>query len=80
MGQRFDDVKVYESHSATLLGAAAFTQGRNLFFAPGEYQPNSRDGEELIAHELTHVVQQGVPLKVELANNLVESQEPEPGE
>ena len=38
--------------------ARAFTTGQDLFFRGGEYNPGSRGGQELIAHELTHVVQQ----------------------
>jgi hypothetical protein len=40
------------------LGARAFTAGEDLFFKWEEYQPRSRNGQKLIAHELTHVVQQ----------------------
>ena len=40
------------------LGARAFTTGQDIFFGEGEYNPNSGAGQELIAHELTHVVQQ----------------------
>ena len=39
--------------------ARAFTTGKDVFFKQGEYNPGSRGGQELIAHELTHVVQQG---------------------
>ncbi|WP_287359229.1 DUF4157 domain-containing protein, partial [Moorena sp. SIO3B2] len=38
--------------------ARAFTTGKDIFFRQGEYNPGSRGGQELIAHELTHVVQQ----------------------
>jgi hypothetical protein len=41
------------------LNARAFTTGQDIFFRQGEYQPGSRAGKELLAHELTHVVQQG---------------------
>ena len=40
------------------LGARAFTTGQDIFFRKGEYAPNSGGGKELLAHELTHVVQQ----------------------
>jgi hypothetical protein len=40
------------------LGARAFTTGQDIFFREGEYSPNTGSGQELIAHELTHVVQQ----------------------
>jgi hypothetical protein len=44
--------------AAADLDARAFTVGRDIFFAPGEYRPDSVDGDRLLAHELTHVVQQ----------------------
>jgi hypothetical protein len=40
------------------LGARAATIGRKIFFAPGEFQPGRMGGKRLLAHELTHVVQQ----------------------
>lgn len=61
-GHDFSGVKVHTSaESDTLnreLGAKAFTTGQDVFFRSGAYQPQSSDGQELIAHELTHVVQQ----------------------
>lgn len=41
--------------------ATAFTTGSDIFFSEGAYQPGSRSGQELLAHELTHVVQQSGP-------------------
>ena len=41
-----------------LLSARAFATGRDVFFRQGEYNPGSSAGRELLAHELTHVVQQ----------------------
>jgi hypothetical protein len=40
------------------LGARAFTTQSDIFFRSGEYHPESASGQELLAHELTHVVQQ----------------------
>ncbi len=40
------------------LNARAFTVGNDIYFAPGEYAPETEQGRELLAHELTHVVQQ----------------------
>jgi hypothetical protein len=40
------------------LGAKAFTTGNDIFFRQGQYDPHSSAGQELIAHEATHVVQQ----------------------
>ena len=42
----------------TRLGARAFAYGRDIFFNAGQFQPDTPDGMELIAHELTHTIQQ----------------------
>lgn len=44
---------------AKRVNAKAFAVGENIVFGRGYYQPGTRDGRELMAHELTHVVQQG---------------------
>jgi Domain of unknown function (DUF4157) len=54
----FSAVRVFEGLEATEIGALAFTQGTNIFFAPGRYQPETQGGQELLGHELAHVVQQ----------------------
>lgn len=58
----FADVRVHTDSEAQGLcaetGARAFTVGNDIFFAPGEFDPASDGGRELLAHELTHVVQQ----------------------
>lgn len=63
MGQDFSEVKVHTSPESDALnqqlGAKAFTTGQDIFFRDGAYDPGSSGGQELIAHELTHVVQQG---------------------
>ncbi|MGK0363321.1 MAG: hypothetical protein ACI85O_000366 [Saprospiraceae bacterium] len=45
------------SHSATDVGALAYAQGNDVHFAPGQFKPNTQSGQELIGHELAHVVQ-----------------------
>ncbi|HEX8111531.1 MAG TPA: DUF4157 domain-containing protein [Kofleriaceae bacterium] len=54
----FSGVRVHEGPAAPALGALAFTLGEDLHFAPGLYEPGSREGLALLGHELTHVVQQ----------------------
>jgi len=55
----FSSVNVYSnSEKAGELGAKAYTQGEDIHFAPGEYNPATTSGQQLIGHELTHVVQQ----------------------
>jgi hypothetical protein len=61
-GQDFSGVRVHtgpESHALNeSLNAKAFTTGQDIFFREGAYDPGSTGGQELLAHELTHVVQQ----------------------
>jgi hypothetical protein len=45
--------------SACAMDAWAYTVGRKVVFGPGKYAPRTRDGRYLLAHELTHVMQQG---------------------
>lgn len=47
-----------DSSQAKEMGAKAFAQGSDIHFAPGQFNPESRSGQELIGHELGHVVQQ----------------------
>lgn len=54
----FADVRVHVGPEAAAIGALAFTSGQSLYFAPGQYNPAMPHGQKLIAHELTHVVQQ----------------------
>lgn len=62
MGTDFSGVRVHtgsESHALNeQLNAKAFTTGSDIFFRDGAYSPQSSGGQELLAHELTHVVQQ----------------------
>ena len=62
-GTSFSGVKIHtDSKSAQLsrsVNAKAFTVGRDIFFGAGEYSPNTVQGKKLMAHELTHTVQQG---------------------
>ncbi|HYK05861.1 MAG TPA: DUF4157 domain-containing protein [Thermoanaerobaculia bacterium] len=45
--------------AARSVGALAFTRGSNIVFRDGQYRPHTSAGDRLLAHELTHVVQQG---------------------
>lgn len=47
------------AESASALNATAFTCGRDIYFGEGRYQPETQEGKRLMAHELTHVAQQG---------------------
>ncbi len=61
-GSDFSDVRVHSdaraAHSADALGADAYTTGRDIYFAEGKYSPGSGEGQRLLAHELTHTLQQ----------------------
>ena len=63
LGHDFGQVHIHTDAGADKLsrqlGAEAFTTGNDVFFRDGAYQPGSDSGRGLIAHELTHVVQQG---------------------
>lgn len=62
MGADFSGVKIHTDAQADQLNRSllskAFTTKQDVFFRQGEYNPGSRGGQELLAHELTHVVQQ----------------------
>jgi hypothetical protein len=73
-GADFSAVKVHRDSAANSLsssvGARAFTTGSDIFFSEGAYNPGTSGGRELLAHELTHVVQQngrGVQAKLEVS-------------
>lgn len=58
-GQDFSDVSIHtNSQASKSAGALAHTQGSEVHFAPGQFNPESQSGQELLGHELTHVVQQ----------------------
>ena len=61
-GADFSGVKVHTDATSDELNQAiqakAFTTGEDIFFRSGAYEPSSWGGQELLAHELTHVVQQ----------------------
>jgi hypothetical protein len=62
LGHDFADVRLHTDGaadaSARAVRARAFTVGRDIAFAAGQYQPETTEGRRLLAHELTHVVQQ----------------------
>jgi hypothetical protein len=61
-GHDFSQVRIHAdsgaADSARAVHALAYTVGRDVVFAPGQYAPNSAAGRQLLAHELTHVLQQ----------------------
>jgi len=72
-GQDFSNVRIHTdsvaAKSAQSINALAYTTGNNIVFNNGQYSPESDSGKKLMAHELTHVVQQGgaVQMKIQRA-------------
>jgi hypothetical protein len=62
LGHNFRDVRVHNDSraddSARAVSALAYTVGRDVVFASSQYAPDTIAGRQLLAHELTHVVQQ----------------------
>ena len=61
-GANFSGVNIHTDSKAVQmseqLGAQAFTHGNDVYFNKGKYNPNSKEGKHLLAHELTHTIQQ----------------------
>ncbi|NTV47225.1 MAG: DUF4157 domain-containing protein, partial [Chlorobiales bacterium] len=59
----FSNVRVHNDHESAAvsnqLSARAFTYQNHIFFSRDQYQPGTSDGKQLLAHELTHTIQQG---------------------
>ncbi|GAA3630081.1 eCIS core domain-containing protein [Flavivirga jejuensis] len=62
-GTDFSNVRIHTDSNAVAMsqeiGAQAFTNGRDIYFNEGKYNPTSNSGKHLLAHELTHTIQQG---------------------
>ncbi|MDX8391068.1 MAG: DUF4157 domain-containing protein [Mariprofundaceae bacterium] len=62
IGADFSTVRIHNNSAANdinkQINARAFTLGNDIYFASGEYSPTTASGKKLLAHELTHVVQQ----------------------
>ena len=75
-GHDFSHVRVYTdaraAESAAAVNALAYTVGHAVVFGGGQYAPQSMNGQRLLAHELTHVVQQGA---TPLAGPMIQRQE-----
>jgi hypothetical protein len=63
MGSDLSGVRLHNDDKANQmskdLGAQAFTHGKDIYFNSGKYSPESKEGKHLLAHEVTHTVQQG---------------------
>ena len=60
-GRDFSQVRLHTDAQAaemsSSISAKAFTHGNDIYFNQGQYSPNTSEGQKLVAHELTHVVQ-----------------------
>jgi len=76
-GADFSNVRIHTGPEAAELSsginAQAFTHGRDIYFNEGKYDPDSSSGKHLIAHELTHTIQQGAAVKTRRARRNTES-------
>ena len=67
IGADFSTVKIHTGPDAaqmsSQLGAKAFTHGNDIYFNEGNFQPGTSEGKHLLAHELTHTVQQGAAVR-----------------
>ncbi len=67
IGADFSGVSIHTDNNAVQmnkdLGAKAFTHGSDIYFNQGQYDTNSSGGQHLLAHELTHTVQQGAAIR-----------------
>ena len=76
-GADFSDVKIHTGGEAIQmnreLNAKAFTVGNDIYFNEGQYNPGSGEGKHLLAHELTHTVQQvGSQIKAKKYSNTIQ--------
>ncbi|MCM8528773.1 MAG: DUF4157 domain-containing protein [Lentisphaeraceae bacterium] len=73
MGSSFKDVRIHKGKEADSMSkeinAKAFTYGRDIFFKEGHFQPDSKEGQRLIAHELVHTQQQSSMIHREALGN-----------
>ena len=72
-GADFSDINIHTDSKAQEtsheLGAQAFTTGNDIYFNEGKYNPNSKEGKHLLAHELTHTIQQTGTIEKKIQKN-----------
>ena len=78
-GADFENVRIHKDADAISMNeelkAQAFTHDNDIYFNDGKFNPNSAEGKSLLAHELTHVVQQGAA-NIETTTSAANKQEP----
>ena len=82
IGADFSSVRVHTDQRAAQMNASinakAFTHGTDIYFNQGKFDPGSGDGKFLLAHELTHVVQQGKAPQLSRMQRAPEEEKEEP--
>jgi hypothetical protein len=77
-GKDFSNVRIHTdavaASSAQSINALAYTTGNNIVFNQGQYSPGSEAGQRLMAHELTHVVQQSEGMNGVQKQNIIQRQ------
>lgn len=72
-GADFSNVRIHNDSNAVQMsreiGAQAFANGNDIYFNEGKYNPNSQSGKHLLAHELTHTIQQGKSQTIQKATD-----------
>lgn len=80
LGHDFSGVRLHTdsvaAKSARSINALAYTSGNNIVFNSGQYSPESDSGKKLMAHELTHVIQQGGNIQPKLIQRQVADVDP----
>jgi hypothetical protein len=81
-GADFGNVRIHTGEAAAAqsarLNANAFAVGQHVFFGRGQYQPDTASGKELIAHELTHTIQQGAAPQIKRSAALAVTEQVSP--
>jgi hypothetical protein len=79
-GHDFSRVRVHTdapaAESANSVGGLAYTVGQHIAFAPGKFSPGTAAGAKLLAHELTHTIQQGTMRPEAVAQRIGERDDP----
>ena len=78
-GVDFSDVRIHTDSNANKLSeklnAKAFTVGNDIFFNKRKYDPNSNSGKHLLAHELTHTIQQSGQINLKIQREMIKDRD-----
>jgi len=79
-GYDFSQVQIHNNplahRSSSEINALAYTHGNHIVFGVGKYRPETEGGKQLLAHELTHVVQQGSSIHLKRSIQRLECEKP----